>query len=165
MAPESLLTHNWISPKLDSWALGCFVVEVFSQRVPWFEVTELFSQRFLDMLQNGGGPRVEPEEDNPGDQGGRKSAIFRGVPSAALRQFCKLFFQVDPGERPSAAEAMWYCVNIFFRTELVSVTAGCSNELLCGRGLYVVHELSWGEELRGNHVNEFRGSYGQLWGK
>ena len=61
MPPESLYTHNFVTEKLDCWALGCFILEIFSEQVPWYDIENLFQTSFIELLQSGGMPKCEPE--------------------------------------------------------------------------------------------------------
>ena len=97
MSPEQM-NGSKVDEKVDTYALGCIMNEMWTRRVPWKESNHFF-QIILKVAVNGDRPWMDPE-----------------TPSGLARLIKKCWHQ-DPHQRPSCADVLRR-LDILIRDEL-----------------------------------------------
>lgn len=90
MAPEMVDTKQGYSAKVDIWALGCVVLEMFAGKRPWSNLEVVAAMFKIGKAKSA--PPI-PEDTLP-------------LISAAGRQFIDACFEIDPEKRPTADELL-----------------------------------------------------------
>jgi len=90
MAPEMVDTKQGYSAKVDIWALGCVVLEMFAGKRPWSNL-EVVAAMFK-IGKSKSAPPI-PDDTLP-------------LISTAGRQFLDACFEIDPEKRPTADELL-----------------------------------------------------------
>jgi serine/threonine protein kinase len=86
MSPEQM-NGGKVDEKVDVYALGCIVNEMYTRRQPWKDSNHFF-QIILKVAVNGDRPWVDPDTPEP------------------LKRLIKKCWHQDPHQRPSCAEIM-----------------------------------------------------------
>lgn len=90
MAPEMVDTKQGYSAKVDIWALGCVVLEMFAGKRPWSNLEVVAAMFKIGKAKSA--PPI-PEDTLP-------------LISAAGRQFIDACFEIDPEKRPTAEDLL-----------------------------------------------------------
>ncbi|CAD7975880.1 unnamed protein product [Amoebophrya sp. A25] len=88
MPREAFFANRFVTERVDAWAFGCFLLESWTQKVPWHEVAS--SESVVDLVVH------------------QERAPNVDLLPPALKGIAQALFRVDPAERPCMAEVLYF---------------------------------------------------------